>query len=298
MITTTADAVAGGQRLRQAREAAGVSLEAMAGQLKVPSSRLASLEAARLEELPDLAFARALAQAQCRLLRVDPDEVLALLPRPEQVGRRLEHVNAGLTGRAGTGLVRPRATASFRSGRRRWPHPVWVLVVAIALAGLWTSVGLDVFNSPELSPSSGPTSPPPSTFPDGASQAGAQSLEPSSVAATSVLSGSLRTAPEGAAAGAVGAPVAMAAAASGQGAAARVSWTLAVTAQAWVRVADADDRTLLERTLSAGETLELDSRRPLRLELGNASASVLMDMGRQVDLAPWTRDNVARLVLE
>ncbi|MGA1318015.1 MAG: RodZ domain-containing protein [Rubrivivax sp.] len=36
----------------------------------------------------------------------------------------------------------------------------------------------------------------------------------------------------------------------------------------------------------------------MRLELGNASASVLMDNGRQVDLAPWTRDNVARLVLE
>lgn len=298
MITTTADAVAGGQRLRQAREAAGMSLEAMAGQLKVPSSRLASLEAARLEELPDLAFARALAQAQCRLLRVDPAEVLALLPRPEQVGGRLEHVNAGLTGRAGTGLVRPRATASFRSGRRKWPQVVWVLVAAVALAGLWASLGLGVFNSAELSPSSGPTSQPLSTVSGGASKADAQAMEPPSGAPSSVASGSSRTAAEGTAAGAVGAPGATAAVASGPGAPARANWTLAVTAQAWVRVADAEDKTLLEKTLSAGETIELDPRRPLRLELGNASASVLMDMGRQVDLTPWTRDNVARLILE
>ncbi|MGA1286374.1 MAG: DUF4115 domain-containing protein [Rubrivivax sp.] len=83
-----------------------------------------------------------------------------------------------------------------------------------------------------------------------------------------------------------------------QGDTVAAGWTLAVTAPAWVRVADSQDRPLLERTLSAGETIVLDRRRPLRLELGNASASVLMDNGRQVDLAPWTRDNVARLVLE
>ena len=269
--------------------------------LKVPPARLAALEAARLDELPDLAFARALAQAQCRLLHVDPVEVLALLPRPDPVGRRLEHVNAGLAGKSGPGPLRPKPTASFRSGRRPWPRLAWGLLAVVVVVALWAAgLGRLVFPDGASAPG-GPVAPP------SAGEAVVSGAVAGDAAGTPGAAGSLALAPAASASAApggssselqVGGPVPAAGAAGVQSGTVAAGWTLAATAPAWVRVADAQDRPLLERTLSAGETIVLDGRRPLRLELGNASASVLMDNGRQVDLSAWTRDNVARLVLE
>lgn len=301
MTDAASDAVAAGQRLRQARESAGYALEVMAGMLKVPPARLAALEDARLDELPDLAFARALAQAHCRLLRVDPVEVLALLPRPDPVGRRLEHVNAGLGGRSGPGPLRPKPTASFRSGRRPWPRLAWGLLAVVVVVALWAAgLGRLVFTD-------GGSAPGGLVAPPAAGEAVVSGAVAGDAAGVSGATGSVGPAPAAAASPALvvppserqgGGPVPAAGVSGVQGGMAAAGWTLAATASAWVRVADAQDRPLLERTLSAGETIVLDRRRPLRLELGNASASVLMDNGRQVDLAPWTRDNVARLVLE
>ncbi len=301
MTDAAPDALAAGQRLRQARESAGYSLEVMAGMLKVPPARVAALEAARLEELPDLAFARALAQAQCRLLRIDPVEVLGWLPRPDHVGRRLEHVNAGLAGRSGPGLLRPKPTASFHSGRRPWPRWIWVLLAVVVMAGVWVAgVGRLLFpdvasppGAPVAMPSAGEAIVPGSGVVDEARTPRVDgAMESVPAAPSSALPGAPSAGPRG--------PdlVTVPAAAGVPGSSAAAGWTLAASAPAWVRVADAQDRPLLERTMAAGETIVLDSRRPLRLELGNASASVLMDKGRQVDLTPWTRDNVARLVLD
>lgn len=69
-----------GQRLRQLREAQHVHLELLSATLKVPSKKIEALEEDRLDELPDLAFARALASSICRYLKVDAQAVLALLP--------------------------------------------------------------------------------------------------------------------------------------------------------------------------------------------------------------------------
>lgn len=66
--------------LRQAREAAGLHIAALAAALKVPVRKLEALEAGRYEELPDLTFARALASSACRHLKIDPAMVLAQIP--------------------------------------------------------------------------------------------------------------------------------------------------------------------------------------------------------------------------
>jgi cytoskeleton protein RodZ len=301
MNEAVADAVGAGQRLRQGREAAGLSLDAMAVMLKVPSRKVHALEEGRLQDLPDVAFARALALAQCRALRIDSDEVLGLLPRPEHVGRGLEHVNAGLgEGTSSAGALRPRSRGVFPTGRRRWNRLVWLLMAGLVAFGLWLSfAGAGLLRA--VAPEGG----------SGVSGASVGSLPPSSDAQGADPSGVSRDAARGGTSAAppalASAPAALGAAVAKPGAdamavdsgsAVGLGTTLMARSQAWVRVADADDRPLLERTLSAGETVVLDSRRPLRLELGNVSASVLMDKGRQIDLAPWTRDNVARLVLE
>lgn len=69
-----------GRLLRHYREMQGVQIDILAGSLKVPVSKLQSLENDRLDELPDAMFARALALAVCRILKMDATPVLALLP--------------------------------------------------------------------------------------------------------------------------------------------------------------------------------------------------------------------------
>lgn len=71
----------GGALLREAREAQGMHVAALAVSLKVPVRQIEALEADRLDQLPDLVFARALAASVCRQLKIDPQPVLAHLPQ-------------------------------------------------------------------------------------------------------------------------------------------------------------------------------------------------------------------------
>ncbi|SEL55828.1 cytoskeleton protein RodZ [Roseateles sp. YR242] len=73
--------VTAGAALRRAREARGLHIAALAATLKVPQSKLEALEADRYHELPDATFARALARSMCRVLKIDAEPVLAMLPR-------------------------------------------------------------------------------------------------------------------------------------------------------------------------------------------------------------------------
>ncbi|MFN3305142.1 MAG: helix-turn-helix domain-containing protein, partial [Roseateles sp.] len=70
-----------GAWLKSVRQQRGLHIAALAVTLKVPQAKLEALEADRFDELPDATFARALATAMCRALKVDPTPVLALLPR-------------------------------------------------------------------------------------------------------------------------------------------------------------------------------------------------------------------------
>jgi cytoskeleton protein RodZ len=83
-----------GQLLRQAREAAGVDLPALALALKVSVKKLESLESDRLDLLPDAVFVRALASSVCRALKIDAAPVLAQLP--QSVTPRLDYDESGL----------------------------------------------------------------------------------------------------------------------------------------------------------------------------------------------------------
>ncbi|MBN8509902.1 MAG: DUF4115 domain-containing protein [Burkholderiales bacterium] len=66
----------------------------------------------------------------------------------------------------------------------------------------------------------------------------------------------------------------------------------------WIEAVDAGGQVLLQRTLQPGETVGLDGRLPLRLRIGNAAGTQLTLRGEPVNLAPLTRDNIARLELK
>lgn len=73
-----------GALLKQARENANVTELALAAQLKVSVKTLRALEADELHLLSGVAFSRSLVTSICRTIKIDPTEILALMPKLPQ----------------------------------------------------------------------------------------------------------------------------------------------------------------------------------------------------------------------
>jgi cytoskeleton protein RodZ len=268
-----------GEMLRAAREAHGIHIAALAASIKVTVKKLELLESDRIDELPDSAFARALAQAVCRFLKIDPAPVLAKLPGLGPVSR-LEHVAQGLN-------------QPFRdTGTRTEPYvgglsrlAVWVpllLVIAAILIWLmpagWIKHRSDEKASSVVTGATPANSAPPSEMV--ASVPGPESAAP--------VPGPVTLAPGSAA------PSTAAAAASAAPASVTGAIVLRTTAQSWVEVIDGSGRTLISRLVPAGETVGLDGSFPMRLKVGNAKGTQVEVRGHAFDMGPHVRDNVAR----
>jgi cytoskeleton protein RodZ len=273
-----------GAMLRAARERRGTHIAMLAASIKVPQRKLEALEADRYDELPDMTFTRALAQAVCRALKIDAAPVLARLPQGEAHGQRLAHVSTGLNA-----PFRDRPGHHEPGDGGLLKRPVFwatslVLLAAAAVAllpeGFWRRA------APALAPAAVETTPPIEAQPVAAPAAPV--VEPAPSQAETAGASVDTAAPL---------PAAQALSAATPPAAASLA-TLRASAPSWVEVRDASDRVLLSRTLAAGETVGLDAAPPLRVKIGNAPATTLTFRGSVIDLSGATdRDNVARLEL-
>lgn len=118
-----------GQMLREAREAQGLHVAALAVSLKVPVKKLEALEADRLEDLPDAVFVRALASSVCRALKISPKPVLEKLPQ----------LNTRVLDQAENGMnvaFRTRADGPAPSALAHLNRPVVLGVMALLLAAI------------------------------------------------------------------------------------------------------------------------------------------------------------------
>jgi len=262
-------ATAGGL-LRAARQAQGLHIAALAASIKVPQRKLEALEADRYDELPDLTFARALAQTVCRSLKIDAAPVMALLPQPGE--RSLDKVNQGLNT-----AFRERPGRLVPTDLSVLARPaLWLpLLLVLAAAGVYlmpqswiADLRLPGSAASAVSPPSAPAS----------AQTRAEASA-SDATTTAVFPAEAASAPA--------APVA------------DLTGTLQVivSGESWVEVLDAGGAALLRRKLDPGEAVGLDGTPPFKLTIGNAAATQLILRGEPIDLAPATRDNVARLEL-
>src|SRR5438045_598996 len=62
-----------------------------------------------------------------------------------------------------------------------------------------------------------------------------------------------------------------------------------------IEVSEWRGQTLISRLVHAGEDVGLDGVAPLRVKIGNASGTEVVFRGKPMELAPFTRDNLARL---
>lgn len=290
-----AAATSPGALLRQARENKGLSIAALAAGLKVTPAKLEALEADRFDDLPDVAFARALSLAVCRVLKLDPAAVLAALPQPKGQPR-LEQVAQGLN--------TPFLDRPGRLVPGEWSHLgssplVWLSLLVLVAAGFvyflpsgWLTLAPAVTRIAK-SAASAPTVETVTNTAASATPVTATSGVASTPVATvteTVYSVPLESValPGSGPAGSVAAPLA------------GVAGSLQVRARAesWIEVSDAQGRALVSRNVSPGESIGLDGAMPLKVRIGNAAGTEVVFRGQPFELAPHTRDNIARFELK
>lgn len=314
---TAVDATAG-TLLRQGREAAGLHIDTLAANLKVPVRKLEALEGDRYDLLGDAVFVRALASSVCRTLKMDPQPVLQRLPQTAQP--RLAQDTEGIN-------------APFRAPSDG-PSPGWldqvskpvVLTVAALLLGALVLVFLPVAQrgyetvvqansqpEPVLPPGVSTTAPaeprPPETATTAPAPAATGGAAPAPTAAAPTTPAPAGTAPTVAVSPAPSASLAPAAApatASTTAPAAAPAATASAPAAAsgivvfrtrgpsWIQVTDAGGTTVLQRLMGPGESAGASGRLPLSVTVGDAGQTEVQVRGKPYNLGSVSKDNVAR----
>ena len=303
------EAASAGAMLRAARQQQGLHIAALAASMKVPPARLEALEAGRYHELVDTTFTRALAQAMCRTLRIDPVPVLALLPgsSPDALGRVDGGLNTPFREHGGRGLPADWAP---------WRHPVlWLVALLLLAAAAFVLVPAGALRDPPMPAVGAPVMPPdaPASVPAGAlaapavdaatllrpnattmgtgTPAAAELVGAAAVSATTVSPHAFAANDQAPAAGPTSALV------LGAGDAAATVLVRALK-DTWIQAVDANQQTLLARMVPAGETVAFSPALPLRVRIGNVAGTELLLRGQPVDLSVGKRDNIVSLTLQ
>lgn len=309
-----------GQRLRAAREAAKLSVEDVAAQLRLSARQVSALEAEGFEQLPGRTFVRGFVRNYARLVHLDPEPLLAY------AGERLDRpVLQPIT--EGMGVI-----PSAQVGAPPWQK--WAILAAL-LAALLAGAAFEWWQHQARTPSSERLGlglqnsglPAPATETSGKSASIELPLPPAASNAPPPA-GETIPAASSAAAPPTSTPVASPAApaqsaakatenstsstnlaladatakpsppsAPGKAPAASGKLGLSFGDDCWVEVRDRSGQIVLSQNFRAGQQTTVGGQPPFDLVLGNAAAARISFDGRSIDLAPHSRQNVARLRL-
>src|SRR5207253_8539290 len=173
-----------GSRLKSAREAAGLSLDQVAQQLKLAPRQVRALEDEDFAQLPGRTFARGFVRNYARLLNLEADDLLALMPdaaHAPALGSPALHSTSTTMGELPTATV-------TRPNFMRWLIPL-VLVASIvgAAAYEWYRGGLvapgDVSHTVASAPQVDPQLPAPPATPPAPATGTSSTLLPNPLAA-------------------------------------------------------------------------------------------------------------------
>jgi len=285
-----------GALLKEAREAQGLHIAALAVTLKVPVKKLEALEAGRFEELPDMVFARSLAMSVCRALKVDPAPIMASLPESKATPFKAKETDLNTT-------FKESGPASHRGLLAQISTPlglaVLFLVVAISVILLWPETSLLDEEATASTDAAQPVAinAAPATGPsqDTASESAAPSFPPPLPVAGQTLAQVAADQPVAPVSTAQAAMPAVALAASGTDAVMPAAvLELTGRGESWVEVTDATGQSRLRRMILNGEVIRVAGTLPLAVTVGRADVVSVSVRGKPFDLTPLARENVAR----
>ncbi|MFL9582148.1 helix-turn-helix domain-containing protein [Stenotrophomonas sp. AB1(2024)] len=261
-----------GARLRQAREAAGLTLEAVGQQLRMPVLVVKSLETEQWDRLGAPVFVRGQLKSYARLLKIDLGDVLDQASIGPVVPPQLvSHTHT------------PRARRIAESLGRR---ALYVGITAVLAVPVWFATR-GHFDSASTSPNTASLDVIPAAVPVAGAVVPAAQLAP---VAVPVPAPATPSAPYLASLTPVPRPTAAAPAPAG-------ALSLQFKGDSWVDIAAPDGTTVEKALIKSGETRTFSPGQVARMVLGNASAVEVQQGGTIVDLSPYQRANVARFTV-
>jgi cytoskeleton protein RodZ len=277
-----------GEILKNARQAAGVHIEALAVALKVPVSKLEALESNNLELLPDTVFLRALASSVCRTLKLDPAPVLELLPKsksPRLVPEKAD-INTPVKTGAGKAFVQSRGSK----------HSPWLmgcvllLLASSAVVFFWPSnlQPLDLARFTATGTAKGAEKEVAAQQPELPVEAASRPsvAEPQAPSIAPAQSTPVVEAPPAVPVASVSQP---------EGEAVSSSLLLLRTrGESWVQVKDATGRVVFEKKMGSGDSAPVSGALPLSVVVGRADVTDVFVRGKPFELNALSRENVAR----
>ena len=278
-----------GARLKHAREAAGLSLDQVAQQLKLAPRQVKALEEEDFAQLPGRTFARGFVRNYARLLNLNGDELLALLPD----SARAPALEAPALHSTGSMIAELPTAAGSSHNFARWMIPLLLVACIVGAAAYeWYRAGLSsqgdvarvaVPQPPPLAPTA-PTASTELPNPLAAGTGGAAGAPPPTEASSESGAAQIATAaPETVAPTAAPLPPA--------------PLQLSYHGPSWTEVRDRDGQVLIARLVAAGSEQAIRGTPPFDIVIGNARAVTVVFRGNPVDLTRYTRQNVARLRL-
>lgn len=281
-----------GQQLRLAREARGLSVLDIAQTLKLGSRQVEALESGDWQILPGNTFVRGFVRNYARIVQIDSAPLMALLEglltKPvsnlainQQSLSQMPQVGRTVSGRdrmvifAGLFLVVLAALAYFLLANNLsvWRDGLQDFLDSVARKEEPVAVSVQPASSEPV-------------FPPGSTPQ--QIMNPQAQPAVSA---------EGQASSAaspISAPATVALSPDASSAPIRFS----VEKESWVEIRDRDNKPVFSQRVTPGVTQDVNGQGPFSLVVGFAPGVKVFWHGQQVDLAPHTRGDVARLVLE
>lgn len=264
--------------LRAAREERGLTPTDVAQQLKFAPRQIEALEAERFEELPGGTIVRGMVRSYARLLKLDPEPLLA------DIGGRLAAPDAADL------AARYQQPVPFHDSARR--STLTYLALSVVVLGVGGVVALQWYHEPLRIASVAKTT---DTTPQEAPMSGPVAAEPKAAEPKAADPAALAAhAADPAPAKAARAEEASSRPASG----AVHRLVIYCQEESWIEVKDANERVLVSSLNAKGSERVVEARGPLSVVIGNAEHVKVVHNERRLDLVPHTRLAIARFTLE
>ena len=277
-----------GRQLTAARESGGLSIADVARQLKLTPMQVEAMEAGDYRRLPGPVFARGFVRNYARLVKLDPEVLLAgAEPRAHAAAQREPEFPHSVN-------------IPFPTGREiKWRK--YVIAVLVTLVLLVPIVFFEVYREDvtQVTVKSGPVALPQQQVVERERMAAAGAAPQIAAVNESEVKPALTmdaTALSGNPAAEKLTLPATAAAVERKPGEHLIKLTFEI--QSWVEIHDRTGRRIFSRLNAAGTEQWVSGEPPLTLVVGNARGVRLTRNGQPVDLAPHTNVSVARLTLE
>ncbi|HTN50503.1 MAG TPA: RodZ domain-containing protein [Burkholderiaceae bacterium] len=259
-----------GARLKWERERAGLTVSDVAGRLRLHVNQVRALEQESLGALPEAAYVRGFVRGYARLLGIDPAPVL------EDLTAKMSPPTASVV----DGIARQRDYSPVREAAREQTSRRLVIFGAVLLLIVLGALGWYATRERPAAPATAKQLSPPEPV----------------VAVTPVPA---PVPAEAAVPAASAVPAAAPAAEPQQIDALPPSPTLKLhfSGNSWAEVKDAEGKVLYSQHNAAGAEAVIEGTPPLYVVIGDTTKTAVEVRGEPFDLAPHTRQNVARFTV-